>query len=127
MRTPDPTRSSSPPGHPVLVYDGDCPFCRWSARWLARRATPDLELRSFEAVPRDRWLTALTDDEVTASAHYIAPDGIELHAGAALTAALRLTRYAHLATLLDRTPTARDAAYTAIARTRRLWSLLLRA
>ena len=126
MRALPPTQSLSPPGHAVLVYDGGCGFCRWAARWVEVRARAPLELVAFDEVPRDRWLTALADEELAASAHYLTPEGIEVHGGAAVTSALRLTGWARLAAVIDRWPWAREVGYTALARTRGVWSRLVR-
>ncbi len=127
MRALPPTQSLSPPGHAVLVYDGGCAFCRWAARWVEVRAHVPLELVAFDEVPRTRWLAALTDEELAASAHYLTAEGIEVHGGAAVTSALRLTAWAPVAVTLDRWPWARELGYAALARTRGVWSRLVRA
>jgi predicted DCC family thiol-disulfide oxidoreductase YuxK len=126
MRALPPTQSPSPPGRAVLVYDGSCPFCRRAARWVEARAREPLDVVPFDEVPRDRWLTALSDEQFAGSAHYITPDGAELHGGAAMTSVLRLTSWAGVAQLLDRWPWAREVAYAAIARTRGVWSWVVR-
>ena len=42
--------AGAPPGR-LLVYDGDCGFCTWSAAWIARRWPAE---RPPEAVPWQR-------------------------------------------------------------------------
>jgi len=122
-----PTQSLSPPGRAVLVYDGGCDFCCWAARWVEAHARTAVEIVSIEELPRERWLTALSEDQVRASAHWITPEGRELHGGAAMTSALRMTRGARIAALIDRWPWARELGYAAIARTRGVWSRMVRA
>jgi predicted DCC family thiol-disulfide oxidoreductase YuxK len=122
MRALPPTQSPSPPGCAVLVYDGGCEFCRWAARWVEARAREPLAVVPFDEVPRDRWLSALDEEQFRASAHYITPEGVERHGGSAMTSALLLTSWARVARLLDRWPWARDVGYAGIARTRGLWS-----
>ena len=72
MRSHSLTRSMRPPGDYVIVYDDACPFCSWCARFVARHARHPVRLVGFRELPRDEWLTALSDEEVQASSHLIA-------------------------------------------------------
>ena len=65
---PDSRRVGSPPDRPVLVFDGDCGFCRfWIARWRHRTGEtvdyeplqhPDIP-RRFPEIPRERFARAV--------------------------------------------------------------------
>lgn len=101
MRYRRPTRSQSPPGRHVLVYDEHCAFCRATARALQRCARPRLELMPLAAVPGSGLLTALDEAAVREAAHYVTPDGQEFHAGESVTHALRLCPGGRAAALLD--------------------------
>ena len=70
---PDVRRVSSPPDCPVLIFDGDCGFCRfWIERWRHRTGeivdyepsqNPDIP-RRFSEIPRDRFAQAIQLIEV---------------------------------------------------------------
>jgi len=59
-------RVPNPPAKPLLVYDGDCGFCRtWVARWR-RTVGPQVDYEEFQAagarfptIPRSRFRRAL--------------------------------------------------------------------
>ena len=84
------TRSASPPGTHVLVFDGDCGFCRATVEFIRRLARTDIALVPFSQVDQGSLLTSLNRSEFLASAHYITPDGREYHGGESITRALRL-------------------------------------
>lgn len=122
MQYPPPTQSDRPPRQHLLVYDGGCGFCVVAVRRVRRRARVPLELLSFdEAARRGGLLTALAADDVRRSAHYITPEGVEYHGGAAVTRALRLGRGAWVFALLDLPPLSagRDVVYRLVERHRR--------
>src|ERR1700730_5258081 len=75
-------------GEWIVLYDGDCGFCRWSlAKLLAldRRRRGALETPAAAALLAD-----LTPEQRAASWHLIAPDGRRWSAGAAAPPLLRL-------------------------------------
>lgn len=85
-----PTRSAKAPGGHVLVYDGDCGFCRASAAFIQRRARTSVTLITFAELEQEQMLTALDWPQVLRSAHYITPEGNEYHGGESIIRALRL-------------------------------------
>ncbi len=127
MRSSASTRAAIPPTVHVIVYDGDCRFCTRVAQWAASRARVAAIAVPFSDVPREAWLTSLSEAEILRQAHFVTPRGIEYHGGAAATAALRLTRYAVLGWLLD-VPglrLARDGGYALVVRQRGALSRVL--
>lgn len=79
-------RVASPPPKPLLIYDGDCNFCKyWVARW--RKITGErvdfLPLQSEELARR---FPEVPRSELETAVHLIEPDG-EVFSGA--EAALR--------------------------------------
>lgn len=124
---PTPIRSAVAPSTHVIVYDGDCRLCTRAARWAVARARTPMTAIPSRDIPREAWLTSLSEAESLRQAHLITPDGIEYHGGAAATAALRQTRYAALGRLLDAPVLrlARDAGYALAVRWRGTLSLLL--
>jgi predicted DCC family thiol-disulfide oxidoreductase YuxK len=76
---------------PVLLYDRDCGFCRWSLgpvlRWDRARRLRLVALQSPEA---EQLLPGMSQDRRFASAHLVLPNG-EVHSGGdALAPLLRL-------------------------------------
>jgi predicted DCC family thiol-disulfide oxidoreductase YuxK len=63
---PGSRRVGSPPDRPLIVFDGDCGFCRfWIARWQRRQTVDyqpfqdqDIEQR-FADIPRERFARAV--------------------------------------------------------------------
>lgn len=119
-----PTRSSRPPETPVLIYDGNCPFCTAMARWIERRSRTPLQLLEFSEVEGTGLLTRLTEDEVESAAHFVTTRGIEYHGGQAVTRALRLVRFGGLAAVLDAPVFSllRDGGYWVVEKSRPLLS-----
>jgi predicted DCC family thiol-disulfide oxidoreductase YuxK len=120
MRSSDLTHATVAPSTPVLVYDGGCRFCTRVATWVVAHSKVAVTAVPFSDLPRAAWLTSLPDSEIERQAHFIATSGIEYHGGAAMTAALRHTRYRPFARLLDAPGLrlARDAGYELIVRWR---------
>jgi predicted DCC family thiol-disulfide oxidoreductase YuxK len=71
---------------PVLLYDGDCSFCRRSVRRL-ERIGPDAELVAWQSAD----LTALgvTEAQAADAVQWVAIDGTVRSGHAAIAAALR--------------------------------------
>ena len=74
----------------------------------------------FSEVPRETWLTSLSEAEIVRQAHLITPAGVEYHGGAAMTAALRPTSFKAVGWALDLPGLrlARDVGYAFVARSR---------
>jgi predicted DCC family thiol-disulfide oxidoreductase YuxK len=111
---------------PVVFYDDDCGFCRWSAARLRawdRRGT--LAFAPIRSSVGDEVLRELTPDARDASWH-VARGGRVWSSGAALTEVLRyLPGGAPLSALTAAFPDTTEWAYAAIARNRtRLGTLL---
>ena len=123
-----PTQSATPPGHAILVYDGDCGFCLASARWVQRRARVPLELIEFaEAEERSGILTSLSHSDLHGSAHFVTADGVEYHGGASISRSLRLVPGGWLVGFVDwpLLSVIRDAFYSIVSANRDRLSRLL--
>lgn len=60
----------------LLLYDGDCPFCRREVEWLKRRdRSGRLAVENIAALGFDPGRYGLTRDEVMGSLHGVLPDG----------------------------------------------------
>ncbi len=103
----------------IVLYDGDCGFCRWSLAkllaWDRRGALRPVALQDPEA---DRLLAGMDDPDRMASWHLVV-NGELWSAGAALAPMLRLLPGGRLAAApLERLPRSVDRAYRAIAERR---------
>ena len=91
------------PPRPVLLYDGDCRFCRFVARAVVRLDRDDrvafLPLQDDEAGPL---LADVSDAERMGSIHLVEPDGRRFSRGAALTRLIGHLRLPAPARLLGR-------------------------
>ncbi|MCG3150347.1 MAG: hypothetical protein PCFJNLEI_03830 [Verrucomicrobiae bacterium] len=111
-------RVAQPPGKPLLIFDGDCTFCRrWIARWQRRTgdrvdylAAQELGDR-FPEIPRDAF---------TQSVQLIEPDGT-VYSGAA--AVFRSLNRQWLYRLPGVAPVS-EWAYRLVANNRRVFSAL---
>lgn len=104
----------------MLLYDGDCGFCRWSTArilaWDRRRRIRAAPLRSGEA---DRLLQRMDPGPRMGSWHIVTPDGSVRSGGAAVgTLARLLPGGAPLALLAEALPGLTDRAYRWVARHR---------
>ncbi len=108
--------------HHVLLYDGDCDFCRYWVSWLARRdrgshilLLPASERRSLPALPD------ISDEALDQAMHLVTPEGVVLAGATAIPELLRqLDRWRWLAPLF-RVPGVRqlaDRVYSMVARRR---------
>jgi predicted DCC family thiol-disulfide oxidoreductase YuxK len=101
----------------LVLYDGECGFCKWLLGWLlrfdrARRLRP-VALQRPEA---EALLADLDPAERMASWHLVAPDGQRISAGPALPSLLRLLPGGRLlAAVLDRFPRLTAAGYRWVA------------
>ncbi|MCW3028695.1 MAG: hypothetical protein JWN81_1906 [Solirubrobacterales bacterium] len=104
----------------IVLYDGDCGFCRWATAWVLRLDRRHL----LVAVPIQSSLGAklladLSPDDRLRAAHVVGEDGRRCSGGAAaaeVLGALDLTRVP--ARMLRRWPQATDRLYAAVARRR---------
>ncbi len=104
----------------VLVYDGECGFCRWSVEkvlaWDRNNHIRPLALQDPEA---ERVLARVEPAARVTSWHLATPDGHVYSAGAAAAPLIRLLPGGKLlARLLARFPRATDRAYRWVARNR---------
>jgi predicted DCC family thiol-disulfide oxidoreductase YuxK len=102
---------------PVVLYDADCGFCRWSLgkllAWDRRRRVRPVAIQSAEG---QRLLADLSEAKRLSSWHLVGPDGRLRSAGAAAAPLLRtLPGGAPLAALLERFPSATEGAYAWVA------------
>jgi predicted DCC family thiol-disulfide oxidoreductase YuxK len=104
-------------GDAVLLYDGECGLCRWSAakvlQWDRSRRLRPVALQDAEA---DRLLDHLTPEERMASWHLVTPDGTVVSAGAAAAPLLGLLPGGGpLAALAGAVPGPTERAYRLVA------------
>jgi predicted DCC family thiol-disulfide oxidoreductase YuxK len=105
---------------PVLLYDSDCGFCRWSVdkilSWDRGRRLRSLALQDPDA---DEILGGMEAEERMASWHFVASDG-RLYSGGAAAAPLfrQLPGGKPFAALFFVFPGVTDRAYRLVARNR---------
>lgn len=75
---------------PVLVYDGDCTFCKWCVRFLVRRTRRPLVCVAYQTA--DLSALGLTREQCEVSVQWVAADGRQQSANFAAAAALRNAR-----------------------------------
>lgn len=75
---------------PVLVYDGECAFCRWCVRFLVRRTRRPLTCVAYQDA--DVVALGLTLAQCAAAVQWVADDGSVSEAHNAVAAALRNAR-----------------------------------
>ena len=119
-----PTDSARPPGEHVLVFDGECGFCRTCAEFVHKHARVSIALVPFSELKQYDLLTSLNHRQIVASAHYITPDGKEYHGGESITRALRLVPGCRVVGILDLRGMSlfRELAYTLVASHRSILS-----
>lgn len=112
--TPDP--------RPVLLYDHDCGFCRWSLAkvlaWDRRRALRPAPIQSEEG---RRLLAGMSEEERLSSWHLVDSDGVHSGGAASAPALRRLPGGRPLATLAERIPGLTARAYGFVAGNRSLF------
>lgn len=75
---------------PVLVYDGDCTFCKWCVRFLVRRTRRPLVCVAYQTA--DLSALGLTREQCEVAVQWVAADGRQQSANFAAAAALRNAR-----------------------------------
>jgi len=128
-KTPEPVaRVAQLPSKPLLIYDGDCNFCRrWIERWRAstNEEVQFVPLQSEEVAAR---FPELRREDLEQAVHLVQPDGRVYRAAAAVFLALARTRQWPW-WIYRRVPGAASScewAYRVVARHRSFFSLLTR-
>jgi len=75
---------------PVLVYDGECTFCRWCVRFLVRRTRRPLTCVAYQDA--DVAALGLTLAQCAAAVQWVGQNGSVSEAHKAVAAALRNAR-----------------------------------
>jgi predicted DCC family thiol-disulfide oxidoreductase YuxK len=104
----------------VVLYDGDCGFCRWVlARLLAWDRAGKLRPLEIQSNEGETLLAALRPDRRLASWHLVSPSGRLYSGGAAVAPLMRLLPGARsLAWLAARSPALTEGAYRWVAENR---------
>ena len=111
----------------LLLWDGECGFCRRSVQWAERHDTG----HAFRAVPYQEAPSPPMTPELRAACgravHVVTPDGRVLRAGRACLWVLERTGYPFLARVLALPPLvwAVEVGYWLVARNRTLASRLM--
>lgn len=111
----------------LLLWDGDCGFCRRSVLWAERRDTT----HAFQAIPYQQAPSPPMTPELRAACgravHLLTPDGRMLRAGRACLWVLERIGYPLLARVLALPPLvwAFELGYWLVARNRKLASRVL--
>ena len=113
---------------PVLLYDADCGFCRWSvervAAWAGRRTIRLVALQDVEA---DRLLAGFAEEDKMRSWHLVTSEGRVYSGGAVAPPLLRLLPGGRpLAATAAAFPTLTERAYRLATRNRRRLGALVR-
>lgn len=104
----------------VVLYDGDCRWCRWSvARLVPLDRRGRLRLATIQGDEGSRLLAGMPEPERLASAHAVTPDGKVFSGGdAAAPIAAGLPALSPLAPVLRSLPGPVRAAYGLVAANR---------
>ena len=111
---------SSRTERPVVLYDADCGFCRWSlAKLLAWDRGRRLRPVAIQSSEGERLLAGLTPDQRLASWHFVSRSGVRRSGGIAVVPLLReLPLGSGPAALLSGFPEATERAYGWVVRHR---------
>ena len=106
-----------PEKSPIILYDRDCGFCRWSLgkvlAWDRRGRLRPVALQDPEA---ERLLAGMGEEERMASWHLVTPDGEVRSAGAAFPPLFRILPGASpLAAIAERLPRLTERGYRLVA------------
>lgn len=113
----------------IVLYDGDCGFCRWAMAWLIRRDRHDLLVPAPIQSPLGAEVLAdLAPCDRLASIHAVTDGGHRASGGAAAIVILgTLPSTRGLAALLRLSPSATEAAYGFVAAHRAAFGRLVSA
>jgi predicted DCC family thiol-disulfide oxidoreductase YuxK len=122
------TRVARPPDKPLLIFDGDCTFCRcWIARW--KQATGErVDYVPLQSESISARFPELSRDQLESAVHLVEPDGQVTRGAAAVFRSLAVARrwplwaYENLPGFAP----ASECAYRIVARHRAFFSLLTR-
>jgi predicted DCC family thiol-disulfide oxidoreductase YuxK len=82
-------RVTSPPDRPVLIFDGNCGFCRfWVAKWL-HRTGDSVEYLPFQSAAVTERFAEVPREQCIRAVQFIEPDGRVFEAAAAVFHLLR--------------------------------------
>jgi predicted DCC family thiol-disulfide oxidoreductase YuxK len=125
--TPGILRVESPPERPLVVFDGDCGFCRyWIRRWH-QRTGDTLEYLPYQDTAVARRFPALTTERCARALQIVEPDGAVSKGADAVFRALARSGLRWPLTLYRRLPgvaTVSELVYQLVARNRPLASRL---
>jgi predicted DCC family thiol-disulfide oxidoreductase YuxK len=110
-------RSPAQPQKWLVLYDGDCGFCKWLLAGLLRFDRAErLQPVALQRPQAEALLADLEPDKRMASMHVIAPEGTRTSAGEALPALLGLLSGGRVpAAVLGRFPRLTGAGYRWVA------------
>ncbi len=109
------------PRRPVLIYDGECAFCR---RWVRRLARLDRRDAIVLMERQDEAASATagrSPDELRLAAHLVRPDGAVFAGAAAVREAVRWLRGGRLVTAATALPGVMPVAERVYAWVARRW------
>jgi predicted DCC family thiol-disulfide oxidoreductase YuxK len=126
---PDSTRVGSPPERPLLVFDGDCGFCRfWTGRWRHRTGS-SVEYQASQGRDIPQRFPEISRDQAARAVQLIETDGRVSEGAEAVFRLLVLGRcrgplwaYEHLPGVSR----ASDRAYRVFANHRPFWAAVTR-
>ena len=128
FRVSQPTRVAHPPDKPLLIFDGDCNFCRrWILRWQ-RTTGEQVEYITLQTPRVAEQFPELTRDQLETAVHLIEPDGQVFRAAEAVFRALARGKRWPL-WIYQKVPGARpvtEAGYRVVASHRQFFSRLSR-
>lgn len=116
-----------PPTKNLLLWDGDCGFCRRAARWVEQHDSgQQVQVIPYQEVPSPP-MTPELELACTRAIHVIRTDGSMLRAGRAAMFLLELCGYPRLGRVLAWIPFiwAIELGYWIVARNRKLFSKVL--
>jgi predicted DCC family thiol-disulfide oxidoreductase YuxK len=58
----------------LLIFDGDCAFCTWTARWAERRLPRSVRIEPYQWIP-DLSVHGLTEADAARAAYWIDGEG----------------------------------------------------
>jgi predicted DCC family thiol-disulfide oxidoreductase YuxK len=99
----------------IVLYDGDCGFCRWMVAWaLERDRYRVMEVAPIQSPTGERLLAGLEPAERLRTVHVVRDDGRRTSGGAAAREVLEVTARP-LARLAAFSPRATDLVYRLVA------------
>jgi predicted DCC family thiol-disulfide oxidoreductase YuxK len=105
---------------PIILYDGECGFCKWLVQWLlAWDRAGEFRTLPIQSPAADALLGHMSEEDRLGSFHLVLPDGSLVSGGPAIPELLRrLPGGGPLAAVSGRVPGPTDRAYRWIAANR---------